>query len=55
MVKKHHPSSRYERLKLKELHEAKKEQERAGRIRKRLYREDIKAKEAEDAIREQAS
>lgn len=55
MVKKHHPSSRYERLKLKELHETKKEKERTGKVRKRLYKEALKEREAEDAIREQTS
>lgn len=49
MNRRHHPFDRAERLKLKEEHETKKT--KAGHLKRRL-KENLKAQEAEDELRE---
>lgn len=53
MVK--HPENRYERRRLKDLYEKSKREERASKVRRRLYRETLEIQGTENELQEVGS
>lgn len=51
MSKNKHPSTRFERIKLREAKEAKRDKDRASHVLKRLKVEELKLQETEDEVR----